>query len=130
MKVALFERESGKYVVDYNNVIRVMDVDAPIRDYVADAWRCAVADRLVNEVDRPKYIFRAWRVIRQGARFILYAVTLIVDGVERVEGYELFDPRNDKTSACELKKANATIDAAIAAERPQEDHGHGHGHSM
>ena len=60
----------------------------------------------------------------------LWVLYLIIDNVEQVENYELYDPRTGKTYECGLKEAHEIIDAAVTPKPPPSDHSNGHGHSM
>ena len=57
MKVHIRKKETGQVIASYPVVVGIQDNDPTRRAYETEAWRCAVADGVVEDQDLDKYEF-------------------------------------------------------------------------
>ncbi len=55
MQVLIIEKSTGKMVGQYPINLSGANYDPQAKEYEDEAWKCAVEDGLVKEVDRSKY---------------------------------------------------------------------------
>ena len=58
LKVDIIEEETGHIIAEIPVTLQALNYTPSEDEYIAEAWRCAVSDRLVDDSDREKCAFR------------------------------------------------------------------------
>ncbi len=59
MNVQIIEAKTGRLLATYPIVLSGQNYDPSEQEYFAQAWRCAVEDKLVDASHRDQYAFRS-----------------------------------------------------------------------
>ena len=58
MNVHIIEKDTGHVIATIPVTLQALNYTPSEDEYIAEAWRCAVSDRLVGDGDREEYAFR------------------------------------------------------------------------